>query len=85
MLTEQHIRYATGSQLASLLNVSPQTVSAWTVGSRHVSGFVLARAEEQGVAKDVLIRGLDLRVKDAQVAQQLQAEFSDFLNAKQVA
>ena len=85
MLTEQHIRYATGSQLASLLNVSPQAVSAWTVGSHHVSGFVLARAEKQGISKEVVMRGLDLRAKDAEVARKMRGEVSEFINALQVA
>ena len=85
MLTEQHIRYATGSQLASLLNVSPQAVSAWTVGSHHVSGFVLARAEKQGISKEIVMRGLDLRAKDAEMLRKLRGEVSEFINGLQVA
>lgn len=85
MLTEQHIRYATGSQLAALLNVSPQAVSAWTVGSHHVSGLVLKRAEKQGISKEIVMRGLDLRTKDAQVARKMRDEVSAFINTVQVA
>lgn len=78
-ISEEHIRYATGQQLASLLGVFPQSVSAWTSGRRHVSGRVFERAEVRGIPKDVLLRGLDLRREEARKARRFRDELNSIL------
>lgn len=83
-LTTEHIRYATGTQLAALLGVSPQAVAAWTVGRHNISGYILARAAHRGLFKDVLIKGLDLRCQDAKSARSLQGEVSEFLEMLEI-
>lgn len=80
-LTETHIRYATGTQLAVLLGVTPQAVAAWTVGRHNVSGYILARAAARGIAKEVLIRGLDQRCQDAQNARKYQSEVASYMES----
>lgn len=79
MLTEEHIRHATGKQLAELIGTTESNVSQWTTQKASISGFMLDRAAERGVPKTVLIEGLDLRRKDAETARRFQEEIESFI------
>lgn len=79
MITAEHIRHATGRQLAEMISVTPQAVSEWTQGKRHVSGLVLEQARLLGLPVSALIEGLDLRVADMSEARRFRAEITVYL------
>jgi len=71
-ITEEHIRRALARQIALIFDTSEQTVSNWRLGRNHPSGRMLQRAcQRTGIPKDVLIRGLDLRARDADRDQEV--------------
>lgn len=83
--TVNHIRFATGLQLAELLEVSPKTLSLWTQG--HTS-FVMSSLDagiKRGVPLDVLVLGLEKRREDALRARRYQDEVQDALGLVEVA
>lgn len=80
-LTPDHIRLATGKQLARLVGVSENTITSWTYGRHSVSGYALERVQTRyGIPKAVLLAGLDARRADATEAVSKQAELEQFLN-----
>ncbi|MEM6836317.1 MAG: hypothetical protein AAF609_05630 [Cyanobacteria bacterium P01_C01_bin.120] len=71
-ITEEHLRYALAKQIALIFDTSEQTVSNWRLGKNHPSGRMLQKAcDRTGIPKETLLRGLDLRVLDADRNEQL--------------
>lgn len=71
-ITEEHIRHALARQIALIFATSEQTVCNWRLRKNHPSGRLLEQASERtGIPKDVLLRGLDLRAKDADCDQDI--------------
>jgi plasmid maintenance system antidote protein VapI len=79
-ITENHIRYATGRQLAQLIGTSENNVSQWVSGRKAMSeGMLIRAATLHGISKAVLINGIDARRRDSDLARQIQAEVDSFL------
>jgi hypothetical protein len=78
-ITAEHISLATGKQLSRLFGASENTIAAWTVGDQEASGRLISRAAAKGVPKEILIKGLDLRIGQAKEKSQKRQELENLL------
>lgn len=78
-ITPEHISLATGKQLSRLFGTHENTITAWTVGDQEPSGRLISRAAANGVPKEVLVRGLDLRRSADEDKSRKRKELEDFL------
>jgi hypothetical protein len=78
-ITAEHISLATGKQLSRLFGASENTIAAWTVGDQEASGRLISRAAAKGVPKEVVVKGLDLRIDQAKEKSQKRQELEGFL------
>lgn len=78
-MTTNHIRFAKAGQLARLLDTSTSVVSNWTHGGRFAERQLDA-AVEKGIAKQVVVAGIEARRKDARKLRHYQSEFQEFLD-----
>lgn len=78
-ITIDHIRYATGRQLAELIGTTEDRISQWTSQKVNISETMLNRALTRGVPKAVLIDGMDARRADLDLAREYQAEVESYL------
>jgi hypothetical protein len=78
-ITAEHISLATGKQLSRLFGASENTIAAWTVGDQEASGRLISRAAAKGVPKEILIKGLDLRIDQAKEKSQKRQELESAL------
>lgn len=85
MLKAEHVRYATGRQLADLLGVDPATVSRWDRGSRHWSLASLQPAVERGLPIQDILAALKARREDVERIAQAQRELDQILKIEKVA
>jgi hypothetical protein len=84
VLSDQHIRFATNQQLATLFETDKNTVSRWTNQRHGISGRSLERATQKGIALPALIQGLEQRQEDAELAKIFQTELDAFLSRQPV-
>ncbi len=78
MITDAHIRYAQAGQLARLLGTRRGIVSKWTHGGRFAERQLDAGVIK-GIAKEVLVAGIESRRREAQKIRQHQLELEQFL------
>jgi hypothetical protein len=79
-ITKEHVRDATGQQLAKLFEVSENTIAGWTNGLQGASWRFLKRAEEKGIPKETVIMGLDLRIELTKERTERRKEMDVFLS-----
>ncbi len=82
-ITSEHISSASGRQLSRLFGTTENTVTAWTMGHSEVSGRVLSRTAANGIPKEILIQGLDLRRKRTEELTKKRKELDDYISASQ--
>jgi predicted NBD/HSP70 family sugar kinase len=76
-ITAEHIRRALARHIALMFGTTEQSVCNWRLRRNHVSGQLLERASKRtGVPKTVLLEGLELRAKDADLDEEAR-EFLD--------
>ncbi len=83
--TVNHIRFATGLQLAELLQVSPKTLSLWTQGRTSFVMSSLDAGVKRGIPLEVLVMGLEKRREDMKRARRYQDEVQQLLSLVEVA
>ena len=74
MVTVEHIRFASITQLAMILQVPISHASAMISGRHGISERVLERGVSKGISKNVLINGIDAKRLDVVACKKLQVE-----------